>query len=330
MLGAEALDVSRLQGRTLLNLDSEAEGVFTVGCAGGTHSCCILPLKRAPYAGKTWRVTVDGLQGGHSGESIHKGRGNASVLLGRVLRRVAAETELRLIRADGGLKDNAIPALAEAVFTVPEGAEVERIAAGCDAMLKRELRASDGGVSVKAEHCGAALPPMDAETTDKVLYFLTCAPNGVQEMSMDVPGLPQTSLNLGILQTTEQTVEATFCLRSSVGSQKRWLQDRLACLTEALGGSARVGGDYPAWEYRAESPLRERMAQVYREQYGVEPRIEVIHAGLECGLFSGKLPGLDCVSIGPDIPEIHTPRERLSVPSVARVWRLVLEILKRS
>ena len=148
-------------------------------------------------------------------------------------------------------------------------------------------------------------------------------------MSGTLPGLVQTSLNLGILKTGEDAAELHFCLRSSIGSQKAMMEERLRLLTEALGGSIHVTGDYPAWEYRTDSPLRDTMTEVYREQYGAEPKVEAIHAGLECGILSGKLPGLDCVSIGPDIAEIHTPRERLSVASTARSWRFLREVLRR-
>lgn len=147
--------------------------------------------------------------------------------------------------------------------------------------------------------------------------MLLCVPNGIQAMSGSLPGLVQTSLNLGILTTEDDAVELHFGVRSSVASQKEMLTERLTVLTHQLGGTVEVFGDYPAWEYRAESPLRELMCEVYREQYGAEPKIEAIHAGLECGLLCEKLPGLDCVSIGPELLEIHTARERMSVESVA-------------
>ena len=171
---------------------------------------------------------------------------------------------------------------------------------------------------------------MDAASTKKVLCMLTCLPNGVQVMSADIEGLVQTSLNLGILATENNLVRASFCVRSSVDSQKEMLKARLACLMEQLGGSVEFFGEYSGWEYLADSPLRERLVAVFREQYSREPRIEAIHAGVECGIFAGKLPGLDCVSIGPDLFEIHTPRERMSISSVQRLWAFVLEVLKRS
>ena len=162
------------------------------------------------------------------------------------------------------------------------------------------------------------------------MRLISSAPNGIQAMSMDLPGLEQTSLNLGVLRTEASVMTATFCVRSSVSSQKEMLHSRLKRLMDQLGGTLRITGDYPAWEYRTDSPLRERMVELFREQYGKEPRVEAIHAGLECGILSGKLPGLDCVSIGPDLTEIHTPRERMHIASVQRVWRFITELVRRS
>ena len=330
MDGAVALDVSPIRGRKLLNLDSEAEGVFTVSCAGGSMAACGLPVARAPFGGDILRVRVAGLTGGHSGAEIHKGRANANMLLGRLLRAMAAETELRLVSADGGLKDNAIPVAAEAVVAAEDGRKAKAAAERMAACFQTEYRRSDPMLTVTAEEAAAAWQPMDASSTERTVRLLACAPNGVQTMSQDIHGLVQTSLNLGILKTGENAVTASFCIRSSVDSEKEMLKDRLACLLAQLGGGVSFSGEYPGWAYRPDSPLRELMTEVYREQYGREPKVEAIHAGLECGLLAGKLPGLDCVSIGPDLLEIHTPREKMSISSVQRVWMFVREILKRS
>ena len=330
MDGAMALDVSPIRGRKLLNLDSEAEGVFTVSCAGGSMAACGLPVARAPFGGDILRVRVAGLTGGHSGAEIHKGRANANMLLGRLLRTMAAETELRLVSADGGLKDNAIPVAAEAVVAAEDGRKAKAAAERMAACFQTEYRRSDPMLTVTAEEAAAAWQPMDASSTERTVCLLACAPNGVQTMSQDIHGLVQTSLNLGILKTGENAVTASFCIRSSVDSEKEMLKDRLACLLAQLGGGVSFSGEYPGWAYRPDSPLRELMTEVYREQYGREPKVEAIHAGLECGLLAGKLPGLDCVSIGPDLLEIHTPREKMSISSVQRVWMFVREILKRS
>lgn len=330
MLGAAALDVSPLQARQMINIDSEAEGIFTVGCAGGSRVKCVLPVKRAQFDGETLSIRVSGLIGGHSGMEINKGRANANALLGRLLRAAANTAELRLVSAAGGSKNNAIPTEAEAVIAVSDAPAAQAALEALAAALKKEYRAADGGLTVTVEPAAAELPPMDEASTTGAVCMLLCLPNGVQAMSMDIPGLVQTSLNLGILRCDDTALTAEFSLRSSVASQKRMLQERLSCLMERLGGRCEMGSDYPAWEYLPDSPLRERMTAVFRKQYGREPVIETIHAGVECGILSEKLPGLDCVSIGPDLTEIHTPRERMHIASVRRTWELLLEVLKRS
>ena len=328
MLGATALEVSMLRGRRMLNLDSEEEGVFTVGCAGGNLTQCTLPLTRAPYAGKALRVTVGGLRGGHSGAEIDKGLGNANMLMGRLLYAASRKAELRLVEVNGGLKDNAIPRETVATLVTTDPEAVLAVCRELDAQLKNEYRTTDPNVFVTAAESTASLP-MDDDTTRRVLCFLTCAPNGIQAMSADMPGLVQTSLNLGILKTEKDAVIASFCVRSSIDGQKQMLVERLTCMTEALGGTVEVFGDYSGWEYRPDSPLRELLVEVFTQQYGHALRIEAIHAGVECGIFSGKLPGLDCVSMGPDLTEIHTCREKLYISSVQRLWTMVLETLKR-
>ena len=329
MLGAAALDASVLKGRTMLNLDSEDEGVLTVSCAGGNVSVCTLPVTRAPFSGTALTVTVGGLLGGHSGTEIDKGRGNANLLMGRVLYAVSEHTPLRLVSVDGGLKDNAIPRESRAVITVADTTAAQAAIADMDAVLRHEYAAADPDVFVRSDAAQPQQLPMDEASTQRAVCMLCCLPNGVQAMSRDIPVLVQTSLNLGILTTDADTVQASFCVRSSVATQKEMLVARLRCLMAQLGGTVTVSGDYPAWEYRKDSPLRERMVAVFREQYGREPKVEAIHAGVECGLFAGKLPGLDCVSFGPDLTEIHTCRERMHIASVQRVWRYTLEVLRR-
>ena len=330
LLGATALDVSPLQGRKMINLDSEAEGIFTVSCAGGNTTTCILPVSRTAFAGSALTVTVGGLTGGHSGAEIHKGRANANMLMGRVLRTLAKSTQLRIQRADGGLKDNAIPVESRATVTVSDPQAARQLAAELEAMLRNEYRTTDPGLFIKAEETAEAAAPMDQASTEKVICMLQCLPNGIEAMSTDIPGLVQTSLNMGILVTGEDTVQASYSVRSSVDSQKQMLKERLACLMEQLGGRVEYAGEYTGWEYQEHSPLRDLMVEVFRDQYGKEPKIEAIHAGLECGIFAGKMPGLDCVSLGPDLLEIHTPREKMSISSVQRIWKFLLEVLKRS
>ena len=329
MLGAAALDVSPLRGRQLLNLDSEAEGVFTAGCAGGATAVIDIPVKREPFTGESLFITVSGLTGGHSGIEINRGRANAVVLLGRILDAIGRATTMRLCSVSGGSKDNAIPVSACATLVVENRG---RAAAACRRMeevFRREYAVADGAITVSAQSGQDAGVPMDADITRRALTLLQCAPNGVQEMSREVEGLVQTSLNLGILTTSADSVRASFCVRSNINSQKEMLLRRLELLSAVFGGTFSISGDYPAWEYSADSPLRRLMAEVFAEQCGHAPTVEVIHAGVECGLLADKLSGLDCVSIGPDLTEIHTPRERMHIASVQRTWALLTETLRR-
>ena len=330
LLGAAAMDVSPLKGRKMINMDSEAEGIFTVSCAGGNTTACILPIARAPFEGAAFTVTVGGLTGGHSGAEIDKGRANSNMLMGRMLYAAAQRTGLRILSVNGGLKDNAIPVETRALVAVSDAQALQDVVREMEGIFTNEYHVTDPTLFLKAEPAQQELVPMDEESTGKVICMLTCLPNGIYAMSAEIPGLVQTSLNMGILVTEEAEVRASYSVRSSVDSQKQMLKDRLACLTAMLGGRVEFTGEYTGWQYQEHSPLRELMVEVFQEQYGKDPKVEAIHAGLECGLFAGKMPGLDCVSIGPDLFEIHTPRERMSISSVQRIWKFLLEVLKRS
>ena len=328
MDGAVALDASVLRAKRMLNIDSEDEGVFTVSCAGGAGAKVLVPVKRKGFTGTAATIIVDGLAGGHSGVEIHKGRANADLLLGRVLYAAAKKTVLRIVSVEGGLKDNAIPAAAKAVVYAQEIDVLYRVCAELNEVLRAEYTVTDPGVCVRVVAEGDGVP-MDEGSTQRIICLLTCVPNGVQVMSADIEGLVQTSLNLGVLYTQDEQVVASFCIRSSVDSQKLMLLDRLESLAAMLNGECKVSGIYPGWAYRQNSPLRDLMTEVFTAQYGHAPKVEAIHAGLECGLFAGKIPGLDCVSFGPDLYEIHTPRERMSISSVQRTWDFLLELLRR-
>ena len=253
------------------------------------------------------------------------------MLLGRFTAAARQAVPCRVVSLSGGLKDNAIPTEAAAVL-VTDGAEaLSALAERWQEQLRREYAPAEPALTIRVQPVGKKpYAAMTEDSAERVLCMLLAAPNGIQAMSGTLPGLVQTSLNLGILTTGEDAAELHFGVRSALASQKEMLTERLTALTRLLGGSVAVSGDYPAWEYREESPLRERMCEVYREQYGAKPQIAAIHAGLECGLLCEKLPGLDCVSTGPLLEEIHTPRERMSVESVGRVWRFVREVLRRS
>lgn len=328
MPGAAGIDVSMLQGRRMLNLDSEDEGVFTVSCAGGSMVSCRLPVKRENFMGAAMTVKVRGLQGGHSGIEIDKGRANANRLMGRVLRAIMQKTQMRIISVEGGKKDNVIPNESTAWIIAQDVAAARGACVAMEVAFQNEYAVTDSGVQVSVSD-GEQGNAMDAITTERVVCMLNCLPNGIQAMSADIEGLVQTSLNMGILTTNDTEVEAVFSVRSSIATQKEMLWEQLGCLMEQLGGSTEISGSYPGWQYRKESPLRDLMVDVFTQQYGYAPKIEAIHAGVECGLFADKLPGLDCVSYGPELKEIHTCRERMSLSSVQRVWNMTVEVLRR-
>ena len=330
MEGAAGLDVSPITARRMLNIDSEDEGIFTVSCAGGARANLDVTLSCAPCSLPTAVLELTGLTGGHSGEEINKGRANAAILLGRLLAALSDVAPFRLVSAESGLKDNAIPAAARAVIAA-EADQMEALRACADRMaaaFRAEYAVSDPGLTLTVRPGNPAPSALTDEAGAAVVRFLQLVPNGIHAMSMDIPGLVQTSCNLGIFHVADGAMHASSSLRSSVASQKAMLISRFAALAALLGGTMHITGDYPAWEYKRESALRDTMISVFRAQYGREPEVKAIHAGLECGLLSGKLPGLDCVSFGPNLFDIHTPRERMSVSSVQRTWQLLRGILE--
>lgn len=316
LLGAAGLDCSDLKGRTLINLDSEAEGVLTVGCAGGARCDLEATLSAQFASGKLCTLELSGLPGGHSGTEIHKDIPNANRVLAQCLRTLP---EARLVSLYGGEQDNAIPDRAKAVFLLPED-QVE----GAPEKF-HEIKSGAACSFTWASH--APVITLSPEDSRRVLDLILSAPNGVQAMEPDLPGQVRTSLNLGILRLEEGKLRLTWSVRSSSAEEKEALIARLKASAESCGGSFGRRGDYPAWEYRPASRLRDVMVRVWREQTGKEPVVETIHAGLECGLLAEKLPGLDAVSAGPDMRDIHSPRERLSVSSVRRTWDYLLAVL---
>ncbi len=306
MYGAEGIDVSGLNGKLLLNIDSECEGILTVSCAGGARAEIQIPLSTTPNTLPCKRIVFRGLQGGHSGVEIDKGRINADVLMGQFFKELP--DDCRIVDAFGGTKDNAIPSRAEGIVATPW--DLSQIAAE---FAEQHRPDTDPGLIIEISDAETATICYDEASTRRIGEFLTTVPNGIQAMSKNIDGLVQTSLNLGQLRCDNHTLTATFSVRSSVGAEKKELLKKLEVLAAKFGGSFDSHGDYPAWEYKEDSILRDTMIRVYREQYGKEPVVEAIHAGLECGFFCDKIPGLDAVSFGPDMRDIHTPRERLNI-----------------
>ena len=315
MIGAKQLDMQQLDHRVMLNLDSESEGILTVSCAGGSHSRLTVPFRRPAEKKPVWEIRIHGLLGGHSGAEIHKGRANAAVLAGRYLN----GSGLSLVSVRGGEADNAI--MTECVLEVC-GETAGEHAKKMEAVFRKDY--PNESIRVDAERTGREAPPADLDLG----ALLTSAPYGVQAWSKDIKGLVQTSLNIGIIRTEENNVVMEYSVRSSVNREKEKLNSELEKVARKFGGSLEVDGEYPAWEFRKKSPLQERMTRVYEDLFGKPMKTEAIHAGLECGLFSDALKGLDAVSYGPDMQGIHTFGEKLSVESVQRTWTYTLAVLE--
>lgn len=340
LLGATAMDLSMCRGKRLLNVDSEVEGVLTAGCAGGMRIRSEFPITRREMEGYPFEAVLEGLKGGHSGMEIDKGRANANVLLGRFLLMITKELGyIGVLDLKGGAKENVIPKDGRVRF-LADAASRDKVSKVVDAFnetMGMEYGLADPDIYLRLDDQMAADPSfgqktvtrkvLDAESLGRILSALNNMPNGVQAMSMDLPGLVETSLNMGVAEMDESQFVLRFSVRSSVASAKNYLGDRVELLTRTLGGTVSYSGAYPAWPYARESKFRDLCVDIFRKQYGRDPKIDVLHAGLECGILSDKIPGLDCISIGPDMIDIHTPKERLSIRSVERVWEYIKAIL---
>ena len=332
MEGATAIDLSMLQAKRMLNIDSEEEGILLTSCAGGMRTDCHIPVTReANDRGILVRVSAGGLLGGHSGTEINKEHANAIKLLGITLKKIRKKIPFRLAEICGGEKDNAIPREASAMVCVAKDKRDEfvRELSRIEAEEKNEQKSKEKKLYLKAEETEwNAVPVMDSESTDRVLDFLVLLPNGVMAMSADIEGLVETSLNVGILKTCDSEVVASGAIRSAIETAKHKVNLQLETLAGLFGGYTETHGEYPGWQFDPDSKLRADMVRIYKEMFGKDVQVEALHAGLECGIMISKIPGLDCVSFGPNIYDIHTTEERLSISSTARMWDYLLEILK--
>ena len=328
MEGASGIDLSMLKGRNLLNIDSDEEGIFTVSCAGGVKSTVHLSVQRRAVYGPCVRLTVEGLKGGHSGAEIHKPLANANKVMAEFLGRIQQIMPVCITKLQGGEKDNAIPSFCQ-VTMVALGMYIERINDIAEA-LHKEIREQydEPNAIVRGDDVDAlGGNALTTEDSAKVIALMNALPNGVQAWSKDIDGLVQTSLNMGVA-TLDEELQLTFALRSSVNQEKEDLKKKVEEVAAFYGASCTHKGDYPAWEFKKDSHLRDTMVQVYEQMYSKKPGVFAIHAGLECGLLSEKIPGLDCVSLGPQAYDIHTPRERLSIASTQRFWNYLQALLK--
>lgn len=329
LLGAEGFDCSVLKGKRLINLDSEAEGSLWISCAGGLSGISTIPVQRVEAEGQKAAVKITGLMGGHSGAEIDKKRANANVLMGRFLYSLQQETAYEIISLAGGQKDNAITREADAELLVEDINSVKACAEKLQKGFREEYAGTDEGITVEITDLGVASAKVLHPTSrEKVLFFLMEVPFGIQKISGSIDGLVETSTNIGIVKLGEDEFLGSSSVRSSVEAAGAALSDKICYLTEFLGGEYTVQGAYPAWEYRKDSPLRDQMVEVYEEMYGEKPNVVAIHAGLECGLFYKKIEGLDCVSLGPNMKDIHTSEEVLDIASTERVWKYLVKVLE--
>jgi len=333
MQGAAALDGSFIDGKTLLNIDSEKEGVFTGGCAGGMKTHTHLPvIYEEQNAGLTsYAIMINGLMGGHSGIDIDKGRANANVLMARLLHSLLEKFDIKLNYIAGGSKDNAIPREAECVLSFDKAIlhDIEKAIADINNVFNNEFKNTDRNIKIKINEAEKQNLCFSKESFKKIIYLSMLLPNGVQTMSSDIEGLVESSNNIGAVKTDNNEVTFVCALRSAVISKKYFIYNKIKAVSELAGASVSSIGNYPAWEYDGNSKIKNLCLQVYEELFDKKAEEEIIHAGLECGIFAEKLPGVDMISFGPNLYDIHTPDERASISSIERCWVFLLEILKR-
>ncbi len=333
MDGAREIDCSMLKGKLLLNMDNEKEGQVLASCAGGGTARITYPVTREVSLLSdevAVEISLIGGRGGHSGDEIDKGRGNASILMGRILRHVKTTCDFKLISITGGSKDNAIPREARAVIAVSKS-EVEKVSSLVKTSsdeIAMEFAKTDANLHALCKETTAEWTPFTKEVSDRFLLLLSSVPNGIRRMSRDIEGLVETSLNLGINYTEEDKVVMGYSVRSSVASSYTALVEKLKFVCEGLGCGVEMYGEYPAWEFVDDSKFRESLQKVYKDMFGEDLKVCAIHAGVECGLLSGKIEGLDAISMGPNIYDIHTPQERLSISSAKRSFEFVRKVIE--
>ena len=312
LVGAETLDKSQISARTMINLDSEEEGVATVSCAGGVVVTYTCPIAREHKTGSTLTLDISGLLGGHSGSDINLERGNGNLIMARIIDRLMVAGEPAIVSFNGGTKDNAINR------------------EGIIADVTAELEVFDPGFTCTVEIAdNAAVEAMDQKSALALIRALRLAPNGVIRRNVATDGSVEVSSNIGVVATSDDEVKIMLSPRSSITSLQTECKARLQTLADVLGFDAKFEFEYPGWSYAEHSPVRDVFVESYRELFGSELRIESIHAGLECGLFAEALHGLDAIAVGPTLSDVHTPDESMELASAERFYELLIDVLKR-
>ncbi|HOM02001.1 MAG TPA: aminoacyl-histidine dipeptidase [Acetivibrio sp.] len=325
MDGVMALTGEHLNGKILLNIDSDEEGVFLVSCAGGANQIVTFPVKKEKRSGNGLEIKVSGLKGGHSGMEIIKQRANAIKLLARILDK--CRDNITLAKITGGSKHNAIPKEAEAVVLAEDLEDTVRKIESFTKELKEEYRVEDGGLTVDVREVGIE-EVFIKQLSEDIIDFLMMTPDGVQYMSKDIEGLVKTSVNNAVVEEKEGQLVVTISLRSSSASSLRELLNRVALIAKRTNGAAKESSAYPAWEYDEKSEIRKTAVRVFEELFGKKPKLNAVHAGLECGVLKKILPDVDMISFGPNLYDIHTEKESLSISSVARIWTFLTRLLE--
>lgn len=331
MDGAGNLIPENIQGKTLINIDSEEEGVMLASCAGGVNNIIKLPVNWTGATKEVYKkLTIKGLLGGHSGIEINKNRANAIKLMGRVLRALEVE-DVQVAAVNGGEKMNAITKFCFATigYNKNEEAAVCKIIKDMEAMFQNEFAAADPGIFFECVDAEKPEQVYSAVTLKQLVSILRLLPNGVQTMNHVIAGLVESSNNIGVLTTEADQIVMNNAVRSSVKSLKAEINERIKMLAEMNGATSSLMADYPEWAFQLESPIRDLMQAVYQEMNGKEMHVDAIHAGLECGLLTEKVGNIDMVSIGPNLFDVHTPEEKLSISSTERVYNFLVEVLKR-
>lgn len=327
MDGVHGLSSEHLQGKTLLNIDSEEEGIFLTSCAGGATKITRFNLQKEDKKSDGLEIKISGLKGGHSGMEIIKQRANAIKLMGRILDTARRSNDLTLAQFSAGTKHNAITNIAQASFATDNAPELKKVIADFGEKLKEEYRVEDPGLTIEINEVKIE-KAYTKELSENVIDYIMMVPDGVQSMSRDIEGLVQTSLNNAIIEEKDGILEIITSARSASSSSLREILNKLEIIAKRAGADTEEEGNYPAWQYDENSPIRDKALEVYKDLFGTEAEVSAIHAGLECGLLKEILPETDMLSFGPNLFDVHTEKEHISIESAARVWKFLVGLLE--
>ncbi|MDU2025664.1 MAG: beta-Ala-His dipeptidase, partial [Finegoldia magna] len=320
LIGANAVSEDFLKGKYLINVDSEEEGIMTCGCAGGNTLNSEFAIKREDFGKYFYRISINGFRGGHSGQDINKNHLNAIESMVSILKELSTRHNLRIVSLNGGTKHNAIPRNCELIIASEDEIKDEELNVDGFKQVEEKMEFKFEQVDEKT--------PMDEQSTEHILNFLTTIPNGVVDMVKGNADLVETSLNQSIAKTEDDKFVFMVSIRSSVLDKIKEVEDLITNTTKSNNGIVKSEGFYEPWEYREDSELRDKCLKVYKEVTGKDMQVNVIHAGLECAVFSKKYPDMDMISIGPDMTGVHTPKETLDLESTARVYEFLKKLVE--